>query len=113
GSAVKLPETGRLGRIGIDADLVRVRVFADIYLCHVRQRQIAHGCTPSVDDLMSDLGAASGARNDVVLANAVLLAAKAQFAFALEDKEHLFLGTMRVERALCLARWQFCQIVPK
>jgi len=41
------------------------------------------------------------------------LLAEAQFAFAVEDQEHLFFLPVRVERALRLAGWQFRQVIAK
>ena len=51
------------------------------------------------------------ARDHVVLADRVALVTEAQFAFALQDEEHLFFAMVAMERALGLAGGQHRQVV--
>jgi hypothetical protein len=66
-----------------------------------------------VDDLVGDIVASGGARDDVVLADSVALKSKTELTLALEDQKHLFLASMGMKRALRFARGQDGEVVAK
>src|SRR6187551_1385060 len=84
-------------------ELLRVRILHGLRRDHGAHCQIAQLVLAGVDELVRCLGTAGRAGDEISLPDRVALLAHAQFAAALQDEEHLFVGMMIVEREGALA----------
>src|SRR6187551_335164 len=84
-------------------ELLRVRILHGLGCDHGAHRQVAQLVLAGVDELVRCLGTAGRTGDEIPLPDRVALLAHAQFAAALQDEEHLFIGVMIVERKGALA----------
>src|SRR5258706_15951074 len=98
---------GRMPPFAVEGDdLAGVRVLADLGVGHRADGQEAQLGVRIIHDLVRGVGPADRAADDIARADLAGFGAVAQRARARDDEEHLFLGTMTVERAAALARRQ-------
>ena len=86
------------GKIGIDAELARFRVFADLRRTHGADGQEAQLLGAGVDDLMRGFDAASRTCDDVSCAQRIGVCSDANIAAAVYNQKHLFIDPVVVKR---------------